>query len=218
MPSQCFVEVADLKNFARYVCATREYPLKVYSHDLNGQRVFSSGFALTNTLLSFYTPFKKSGRYLSYKLKGGKEYCEVVSSTKAPFHYAPIIHLESLASPLKTNTKKIEDEFRPLKVDDLGSLARIVYDPDEPDAPDLTLFLFAYKKKWIIGNISSIELDDAVYCFNYVTLDNEPTKPFLRYSSQDGKEPKFTEKLEHGYSYLSVIRLKECHTVFGLNE
>ncbi len=216
MHNQCFIEVADFKNLARYVCAFRENSLRVYLHDLNGCMVFSAELALANTLLSFYTPTTKKGRYVSYELKGGKEHCDVVNSTKTISHYAPIIHLESLPSKIKIKTENLEDQFTPIKTGSLGSLVRIAFSSD-PDVPDLTLFLFEHKKKWIIGQISSIDFDDPVYCFNYVTLDSEPTKPFLRYSSQDGKEPKFTDKFEHGYSYLAVIKLKHSYSIFGLN-
>jgi len=205
-----------VKNLARYVCAFRENPLRVYSHKLNGEWVFSTELSLASTLVSFYATCKRTGRYISYDLKGGKEHSDIVTSAKTISHYAPIINLESHSSPLKIKAEKIEDEFKPIKVQDLGSLARISFSTD-PEEPDLALFLFEHKKKWIIGQISSIELDDPVFCFNYVELDYEPTKPFLRYSTRDSKDPKFTDNFEHGYSYLAVIKLKKIHPIFGFN-
>jgi len=96
LPSQYFVEVNDFACFARYVCSFRENPLRVYSHNLNGKIVLSSRRILSNSLLSFYTPAPKSGRYVSYSAKGGKEECDIVNSTKALSSYAPIVHLSSL--------------------------------------------------------------------------------------------------------------------------
>ena len=217
MPNQVFVEIADFESFARYVCAFREHPLRVYSHDLKGRKVLSSRRILQNTLLSFYSTAPKSGRYISYKEKGGKEECDVVNSTKALSNYAPIIHLCSLPSKFNFSPKKLDEKFNPIKIEDLGSLARLTYDPELPDEPDVTLFLFPHKGKWIIGYITSVDLEDVLYFFNYVTLDKEPTKPFLKYSLQEVKAPVFTDKFQHGYSYLPVIKLKTGHPIFGLN-
>lgn len=157
------------------------------------------------------------GRYLSYSAKAGKEDCDVVNSTKAISNYAPIIHLSSLPSNFNINPKKIEDKFKTIQVEDLGSLARLTYDPELPDEPDLTLFLFPLKEKWVIGYITSIELEEVLYFFNYLILDKEPTKPFLQYSLIDTKNPVFTDRFQHGYPYLPIIKLKNSHAIFGVN-
>lgn len=217
MLSQIFVETTDFANFARYVCAFREHPLRVYSHDLKGKKVLSSRLVLANTLLSFYASAPKNGRYVSYNVKGGKEEYDVVNSTKTLSNYAPIVHLCSLPSEFNINPKKIQDKFQSIKVEDLGSLARLSYDPELPDEPDLGLFLFPYKTKWVIGHITSIDMEDVVYFFNYVLIDKEPTKSFLQYSLQDVKAPIFTDKFQHGYSYLPIVKLKTSHSIFGLN-
>ena len=211
-----FVETASFSDFARYVCALREYPLRVYSYKLNGKLVLSSRRILSNSLFSFYIPAPKTGRYISYSEVNGKERFSIINSTKAFAKYAPIIHLVSLPSNFTINPKRIKDKFKPIEVADLGSLARLTYDPELPDEPDVTLFLFPYKKKWVIGYITSINLEDTVYFFNYVKLDKEQTKPFLQYSLQDDKDPIFTDSFRHGYRYLPVIKLKRFHKIFGL--
>ena len=55
-----------------------------------------------------------------------------------------------------------------------------------------------------------------VYCFNYVELDYEPNGPFLKYSGHEGKAPEFTNKFQHGFPYLPIIKLKQGHPLFGL--
>ena len=217
MPSHFFVETADFESFARYVCALRENSLRVYSHLLNKKKVFSSRKILSNSLFSLYTNCTKAGSYISYNAKGGKEECDVVNSTKSFSRYAPIINLNSLPKSFIINPKKIQDKFTPINVEDLGSLARLTYDPELPDDPDLTLFMFPQKNKWIVGYITNIDLEEALYFFNYVILDQEPTKPFLQYSTNDSKTPLFTDKFQHGLSYLPVVKLKESHPIFGLN-
>ena len=218
MPSHFFVEAMDFGSFARYVCAIRENPLRVYSHELNKKPVLSSRKVLSKSLFSIYVSAPKSGRYVSYNAKGGKEEFSVVSSTKSFAQYSPIVHLSSLPSTFIINPKKIVEKFIPVHVEDLGSLARLTYDPESPEELDLTLFLFPQKAKWIIGYITSLDLEDILYFFNYVILDKEPTKPFLQYSPHDNKTPVFTDKFQHGLSYLPVIKLKEGHPIFGLNK
>jgi hypothetical protein len=217
MPSHYFVETADFESFARYVCARRENPLRVYSHDLNQKKVFSSRKVLSNSLFSIYTVSSKTGRYISYNAKSGKEECGVVSSTKSFSQYAPIINLHSLPSTFVINPKKIKDKFTSIHVEDLDSLARLTYDPELPDESDLTLFMFPKKNKWIIGYITSLDLEEVQYFFNYVILDKEPAKPFLQYSTNDNNTPVFTDKFQHGLTYLPIVKLKDCHSIFGLN-
>jgi len=218
MQSQCFVELYSFNDLARFVCAFREYPLRVYSHELNGTRIFSSNISLANTFLLFYTPMKKFGRYVSYSAIGGKEHCDVVDSTKNISTYSPIIHFESEISPLKSELEKISDKFHPIRVKDLGSLARLTYDPELPDLTNLALYVVPHNNTWLIGYITSLQMDETFYQFNYMELDSEPNMPFLKYRGDDGKDPEFTYNFEHGYSYLSIIKLKNEHPIFGLKQ
>ena len=218
MPSHFFIETADFGSFSRYVCALRENPLRVYSHDMGKKHVLSSRTVLSKALFSLYTNAPNSGRYISYNVKGGKEETGVVNSTKTFAQYAPIVHLSSLPSTFVINPKKIDEKFIPIHIEDLGSLARLTYDPELPDELDLTLFMFPQKTKWIIGYLTSLDLEDVLYFFNYVILDKEPTKPFLQYSPNDDKTPVFTDKFQHGLSYLPVVNLKDGHPIFGMNK
>ncbi len=173
---------------------------------------------LSNTLVLFYTPFYKHGRYLSYSARGGKEYCDIVHSASDISTYAPIIHLDSQIAPIKILNRNLDDEFRPIKLKDLGSLARLTYDPQLPDEPSITLFAVPHRDNWYLGYLTSLEMDDVVYVFNYVQLDSEPKKPFLKYLGREGKEPVFTSTFEHGYPYLPIIKLKQNHSIFGFDK
>jgi hypothetical protein len=188
----------------------------VYSHEYNGTRILSSGLTLANTWLLFYTPMKKFGRYISYNATGGKEYCDIADSTKNISTYAPIIHLESEISPLSTEIENPPDKFHPIRLKDLGSLARLTYDPELPDETNLALYVIPHNNTWLIGYITSLEMDNVFYQFNYVKLDSEPIKPFVKYQGNEGKEPEFSDNFEHGFSYLSVIKIKNEHPIFGL--
>ena len=88
------VELSSFDDLARLACALQEYPKRVYSQELDGTRIISSSLTLANTLLIFYTPMPKSGRYVSYRVDSGKEICDIVESTKTNSNYAPIIHMK----------------------------------------------------------------------------------------------------------------------------
>lgn len=152
---------------------------------------------------------------MSYQVTAGKEICSVVDSTKDISHYAPIVHMDSKISPLPTKSEKPADQFHPIQVKDLGSLARLTYDPEFPDEQNLTLYALPYKKSWVIGYITSLEMDDVYYNFNYVKLDSEPTKHFIKYQGSCGLDPEFSNTFDHGYSYLPIIKIKTEHSIFG---
>ncbi len=213
--NEYFIELSSFNDLARFACAFREYPQRVYSHEFNGERVVSCSMSLANTLLIFYTPLKKSGRYVSYQLSAGKEICDIVESTKDISHYAPVIHMVSEISPLPQSEKNISDQFHPIQVEDLGSLARLTYDPEFPEDQKLSLFALPRKTSWVVGYITSIEMDEVYYNFNYVELDFEPSKNFLKYQGNQGKDPEFSDIIDHGFSYFPIIKIKNEHSIFG---
>ncbi len=216
--NECFVELSCFDDLARYACAFQEYPKRVYSQELDGSRIVSSSLTLANTLLIFYVQMPKSGRYISYQVTAGKEICDIVESTKNISHYAPIVHMESEISPLSAKSKKITDQFHPIKVKDLGSLARLTYDPEFPDETNLTLYALPHKKSWVVGYITSLEMDEVYYSFNYVELDSDPIKHFIKYQGNQGKDPEFSNSFDHGYSYLPIIKIKNEHSIFGFSD
>ncbi len=213
--NECFVELSSFDDLARYACAFREYPRRVFSQEFDNSRIISSSLTLSNTLLIFYTKIPKSGRYISYQVTAGKEICDIVESTRDISNYAPIIHMESEISSLPVKSEKIDDQFHPIQVKDLGSLARLTYDPEFPEEQNLTLFALPHKNYWIMGHLTSLEMDEVYYNFNYVKLDSEPTHHFLKYQGNQGLEPEFSNNFEHGYSYLPIIKIKNDHSIFG---
>lgn len=212
------VELSGFDDLARLACALQEYPKRVYSQELDGTRIISSSLTLANTLLIFYTPMPKSGRYVSYRVDSGKEICDIVESTKTNSNYAPIIHMESKISSLPVESKKISDQFHPIQVKDLGSLSRLTYDPEFPEEQNLTLYALPHNKSWVMGYITSLEMDEVYYNFNYVELDSEPTKHFVKYQGNQGQDPEFSDNFDHGYSYLPIVKIKSENSIFGLTE
>ena len=170
---------------------------------------------LSNTLIVFYSSMPKDGRYVSYQASSGNEICDVVDSTKDISQYAPIIHAESEISPLPEKTKDIPDQFHPIRLRDLGSLARLTYDPEFPDELDLTLYAVPRNSSWMLGYVTSLEMDEYYYNFNYVELDSEPVNYFMKYQGNHGEDPVFVNSFDHGFSYLPIIKIKEDHSLFG---
>ena len=182
--SEYYVELSSFEDLARYACAFREYPQRIYSQEFNNSRIILSSLVLSNTLLIFYVTMPKSGRYISYQVTAGKETCDIVDSTKNISNYAPIIHMESKISSLPTKTKDLFDQFHPIQVKDLGSLARLTYDPELPDEQNLTLYALPFENSWVLGYVTSLDMDEVYYNFNYVKLDFEPLKKFCKISGK----------------------------------
>lgn len=215
--NECFVELSSFDDLARHACAFREYPQRVYSQEFDGVRIISNSLTLANTLLILYAQMPKFGRYVSYQVNAGKEICDIVESTKNISNYAPIVHMESKISSLPMKNKNIPDQFHPIQIKDLGSLARLTYNPEFPDEQNLTLYLLPHKNSWVIGYITSLEMDEVIYNFNYVKLDSEPTKHFMKYQGNIGQDPEFSDTFDHGYSYLPIIKIKNEHSIFGFS-
>ena len=162
---------------ARLESTLKEYTLK----NSTTLAIILSSLVLSNTLLIFYVTMPKSGRYISYQVNAGKEICDIVDSTKNISNYAPIIHMASKISSLPTKTKDLSDQFHPIQVNDLGSLARLTYDPELPDEQNLTLYALPFKNSWVLGYVTSLDMDEVYYNFNYVKLDSKPLKNFVKY-------------------------------------
>ena len=217
MQCQCFIELEEFNDLARYVCALRDYPLRTYSLEHEGNRVAASTLTLANTMVIFYVNIEKQGSYVSYNTTLGKESSSIVESTKNISIYSPIINFESIFSPLKTEKENIPDTLHPIKISDLGSLARLTYDPEYPDERKLTLYAVPNDEYWALGYITSLDFDDTYYQFNYVQLDSKPTGPFLQYQGNNKLNPVFSDSFKHGFSYFPIIRVKDTHPFFGLN-
>ncbi len=100
----------------------------------------------------------------------------------------------------------------------MGSLARLTYDSEFPDEPNFTLYALPQNNSWVIGYITSLEMDQVFYNFNYVKLDSEHTKHFLKYQGNQGRDPEFSNNFDHGYSYLPVVKIKNEHSIFGSSD
>ena len=212
-----YVQVADKLEFSRLVCALERVPRTSFSFEHNGQYVLSVQMDLLKERpVIYYTSADKNGHYISYGFKGGKEDSDVVDAvTNSTYLYSPIVKIKTLPPSLKEETKQdSECMYEPLELEDLASLVKLSYGFEESPFP---LFAFSNSGKWVVGVFMNFNESDQVSYFCHVTLNNEPSKPFLKYSSKKGMEPSFTDSVsEHGYSYLKVIKLKDKHPLVKL--
>ncbi len=204
-----YIEVASPLEFSRLVCALERVPRVSFLHEHEGKVVLSVQMDLLKEKpIIYYTPITDKDHYLCYEFKSGKEISSVVSSTSdAARLYSPIVKIKSLPDNLKGGNGS-EEKYHPIELEDLASLAKLSYGFEDAPFP---LFTFPRNGKWLMGVFMNFNEEGASY-FCHVVLDNNPEKPFLKYSTNNGTEPSFVENpKEHGYSYIKIIKLKDTH-------
>ena len=203
-----YIQVSSTLEFSRLVCALERAPRISFLHEHEGKKILSVQMdILKEKPIVYYTPLENKGNYLCYDLKGGKEQTEVVNSTSdASRLYSPIVRIKSLPDTLKPGNGTA-DRYQPIELEDLASLAKLTYGFEENPFP---LFLFPYNDIWLIGVFMNFTEEGESY-FCHVVLDNDPQKPFLKFTNNNS-EPSFVKiPSEHGYSYMKIIKLKDTH-------
>ena len=204
-----YVQVNSTLEFSRLVCALERAPRVSFLHDYEGKKILSVQMdVLKEKPIVYYTPLEHNGQYLCYGLKGGKEESTIVDTTSDSSKlYSPIIRIKSLPKTLKPGNGTL-DRYQPIELEDVSSLAKLTWGFDEIPFP---LFLFPHNDKWLLGVFMNFN-DEGTSYYCHVVLNNDPKKPFLKFSSTNGIEPTFVENpSEHGYSYIKIIKLKETH-------
>ena len=204
-----YIQVNSTLEFSRLVCALERAPRVSFLHDYDGQKILSVQMdILKEKPIVYFTPLENIGHYLCYDLKGGKEKSEIVNTTSDTSKlYSPIVKIKSLPKTLRPGNGTL-DRYQPIELEDLSSLAKLTWGFDEIPFP---LFLFPHNDKWLIGVFMNFT-DEGTSYFCHVVLDNDPQKPFMKFSSTNGSEPIFVENpSEHGYSYIKIIKLRDTH-------
>ena len=189
--------------------ALERAPRVSFLHDYNGQKILSVQMdILKEKPIVYYTPLDNYGHYLRYGIKGEKEESDIVDTTSDSSKlYSPIVKIKSLPKTLKPGNGTL-DRYEPIELEDMSSLAKLTWGFEEMPFP---LFLFPHGQKWLIGIFMNFNEEGTSY-FCHVTLDSDPKKPFLKFSTNNGIDPVFVDSpSEHGYSYIKIIKLKETH-------
>ncbi len=203
-----YIQVSSTLEFSRLVCALERAPRISFLHDHEGKKILSVQMdILKEKPIVYYTPLEHNGHYLCYELRGGKEQTEIVDSTSDTSRlYSPIVRIKSLPDTLRPGNGTA-DRYQPIELEDLASLAKLTWGFDENPFP---LFLFPHNDKWLVGMFMNFTEEGTSY-FCHVVLDEDPQKPFLKFSNNNS-EPSFVKNpSEHGYSYVKIIKLKDTH-------
>jgi hypothetical protein len=213
----CYIALANLKDFGRLVCALERTPLPAFSLQFNRQEVLAVQTDMINgrPVIYYAQEDAKDGQYLAYRVSNGIEEVLLASSVDNPTYvYSPILKVERFPRSLAKSARIDKGSgYTVIKLKDLSSLAKVAAYKTIYDEPPLPLFLFKERGgNIVLGTTMSANDNETISYFYYLTLEEEPKKPFLRYSSQRIDQPTFSTRLdEHGYVYLKVIRLAEDH-------
>lgn len=213
----CYIALANLKDFGRLVCALERTPLPAFSLQFNRQEVLAVQTDMINgrPVIYYTQEDAKDGQYLAYRVSNGIEEVLLASSVDNPTYvYSPILKVEKFPRSLAKSARVDKGSgYTVIKLKDLSSLAKVAAYKTIYDEPPLPLFLFKERGgKIVLGTTMSANDNETMSYFYYMTLEEEPKEPFLRYSSQRIDQPTFSTRLdEHSYVYLKVIRLAADH-------
>jgi len=212
-----YIQVRSPLEFTRLVCALERSPRVSFLHEHKGAKVLSVQMdLLKQSPVIYYTPVENFNHYLCYGFKSGKEESLMVDSTvDTSKMYSPIVKIKSLPQSLKPSPENNTAKYQPIELDDLASLAKLSYGFEEAPFP---LFSFPLKEKWLVGVFLNFNEDgDSYFC--YVSLNEEPNKPFLKYTTNNGTEPIFVDNTsEHGYSYIKIVKLHDTHPLVDYDQ
>jgi hypothetical protein len=217
LKAPCYIALAGLKDFGRLVCALERTPLPAFLLEFNKRDVLAVQTDIINgrPVIYYADNDSKDGQYLAYRVSNGIEEVLLAGSVDNPtFVYSPILKVEKFPRALARSAKVDKKSgYTVIKLKDLASLAKVAAYKTIYDEPPLPLFLFKeHGGKTILGATMSASDNETISYFYYVTLNEEPKEPFLRYSSQRTEQPAFSARVdEHGYVYLKVIRLAADH-------
>jgi hypothetical protein len=211
-----YIEVESTLEFSRLVCALERVPRVSFLHDHEGKKVLSVQMDLLKEKpVIYFTPVDNLGHYICYGFKADKEESSVVNSaTDSARLYSPIVKIKSLPASLKSGNGT-EDKYHPIELEDMASLAKLSFGFEEAPFP---LFSFPFNGKWLMGVFMNFNEEGTSY-FCHVKIDEEPKKPFLRYSTNNGIDPSLVDSpSKHGYSYIKIVKLKETHPLVDYDQ
>ena len=213
----CYIALAGLKDFGRLVCALERIPLPAFSLQFKKRYVLAAQTDIINgrPVIYYADNDSRNGQYLAYRVSNGiDEVLLAGSADNTMYFYSPILNVEKFPRSLSRSARVDKKTgYTVIKLKDLASLAKVAAYKTIYDEPPLPLFLFREQEgKIILGATMSANDNETTSYFYYATLDEVPSEPFLRYTSQRAERPVFSARLEeHGYVYLKVISLAADH-------
>ena len=228
--SPFYIEVANLNNFARLVCALERAPLPCFSMNLNNEHIFAVQTEFINGIPVIYYAkcpnsdlnSPSSTQFIAYRCHGVSETVTLVDTASNPlFVYSPIINIEKLPTTMEKSARKSKKiSYTKIMLKDLDSLAKIAAYKTIYDEPRLSIIYFENIKtnSYTLGTPINFMENESLTYFYYINVENEPAN-FLKYSTQRSEKPCFTNSIEnHGYIYLKIIKLAKEHPLVTNDE
>ena len=194
LKSPFYVEVFNIKDFGRLVCALERAPLPAFSLSLNRDLIFAVQTDIINDRPVIYfvkNQEKKDGQYSAYRLllEAQKKSSWSDSVVNPTFFYSPIINIDKFPPTLMRSArggKKVG--YIPIRLKDLSSLAKVaayktIY---EITRPYLCFFLqminpiITISQGSQLARAMSLSEADSISYFYYLML-NEYSNDLLSY-------------------------------------
>jgi len=218
----CFIELQDVKDIARLVCALERTPIPVFNLNWQESGMLAAQLDLfLGTPVFYYVKSSERKHFLGYRNSAGVEDVLLTDSPSNPaFTYSPIVKVKSLPKiferGLEGKRKKF-DKFLSVQTEDLASLAKLGSYKMIFEEPPLPLFLFPHKELWTLGAFARIDEYEEASIFFYNQLDSQPSGNFLRFSPMKIQDTAFTNRIEeHGYVFIKIIRLAQKHPLVNI--
>lgn len=223
-----FIETESLYDLARLVCALERAPFPLFSIDNSGKKMIATQLDLFLGTPIFYFAYSNQVKnFLGYRTtQNGEEVSLNDSTTNPALIHAPIIEIVKIPPVFQTGLKEvgtgkrhIGQKFLSLEVKDLASLVKVASYKILFEESPLPIFAFptsSGKGKWCLGAFTRMEDFEEASIFFYFEQNSKPDLNFVKYSMNKADATMTNRTDEHGYVYIKVIRLKECHPLVEL--
>jgi hypothetical protein len=190
------VKVLDMKSLARLALAFSEGSQILWSLPYRGRSAlcFFTAYMYWNgdlPLLAYFIDEKPNKPFLAYRSDGptGEEWFYVDNIEDTRYRYASIVSVKETPKPFEAS---LDGEYpRPpkplmMRVEDLSSIVRVLAPLSMREGTVFPVWHFQDKGEHRIGVVIPFEHyyeADALPIFFYVTSEDPPQGPFLRYSA-----------------------------------
>ncbi|MDG6995915.1 MAG: hypothetical protein JRN52_08330 [Nitrososphaerota archaeon] len=212
-----FIEVENLNELARLVCALERAPLPTFAMNVDSRHIISTQLDMfLGSPIFYFAEAREVKQYLGYRTTANGEETTLVDIPSNPsLAYAPVIDVVKIPHIFVKGLEAREysgTRFLSLQVKDLMSLVKVATYKIMFEEPPLPIFAFPSNSgKWRIGTFTRIEDLEEASIFFFFEQDARPQENFVAYSTSKA-QASFTNRTdEHGSLFVKVVRLKKPH-------
>jgi hypothetical protein len=212
-----FIELENLNELARLVCALERAPLPTFAMKMDSSNIVSTQLDLfLGSPVFYYASIEQTKEYIGYRTTSfGEEVTMVDTPANPSVVYAPIIDVVKYPEIFQKGLARREysgPKFLSLEVKNLMSLIKVATYKIIFEESPLPIFAFPSKKSgWRIGTFTRIEDFEEASIFFFYEQESRPTENFVAYSTSKA-QASFTNRTdEHGSLFVKIVRLKKPH-------